>query len=236
MNLFCFAYAGGSVSIFNKWRNLVSSSIRIVPIEIPGRGSRYNEPLCDDMDLLIDKIYGEIRPQINEQEYSLYGHSMGSWIVYYLLCRIVENGDRMPVGLYLSGKEAPFIHKSNIKFHELERNEFIRRIYNLGGTPLELLKNKELLSIYLPILKNDYKLVETCQYKKPVQKGHMNITIFNGIDDDLTADDLYGWKIYTDGEFEIFNFDGGHFFIHDHAKQMLGIIEDQMNKKIKICS
>lgn len=232
MNLFCFAYAGGSASIFKKWNSFVNDSLRIVPVEIPGRGTRYLEPLCDNMEQLITMIYEQFIQQINKEEYSLYGHSMGSWIVYYLLCKIAEKGDRMPEGVYISGKEAPYIHKSDIHFHELADDRFINKIYRLGGTPLELLQNKEFLSIYIPILKNDYKVIETCHYVKPVKKYHMNITVFNGIEDDLTTEDIYGWKEYTDGDFHVYNFNGGHFFIHDHARQMLQIIEKQEQKNI----
>ncbi|MDR1550948.1 MAG: thioesterase [Hungatella sp.] len=231
MNLFCFAYAGGSASIFKKWDKFISGSVQIVPVEIPGRGTRFLEPLCGDMEQLVSMIYQQFIQQMNEKEYSLYGHSMGSWIVHYLLFKIAENGDRMPENVYVSGKEAPHIRKKGVLFHELEDGEFMRKIYRLGGTPLELLENEEFLTIYIPILKNDYKLIETCHYQKPQKRYHMDITVFNGIEDELTTEDIYGWKEYTDGAFQVCNFDGGHFFIHDHAREMLQIIEKQAELK-----
>lgn len=230
MKLFCFSYAGGSAMVYSKWREMIDESIEIVPVEIPGRGTRFCEKLCDNMENLIDDIYSKLANQFIEEEYMIYGHSMGSWIAYYLTQRIREKGIRLPERLFLSGKEAPHINKNNILYHKLNNKEFINKIYDLGGTPKELLENKELLDIFIPILKNDYKVIETCKYEKPEKAFDFDITIFNGTQDTLTEEDISAWSSYTSKNFFTYNFDGGHFFIHDYAKQMLDIIYDQTQK------
>jgi len=230
MKLFCFSYAGGSANVYSKWEKMIDKSIEIIPVEIPGRGTRFCEQLCDNMESLIDDVYDKLEKRFIEEEYMLYGHSMGSWVVYYLTERIREKGIRLPERLFLSGKEAPHINKNNLILHKMNDEEFMQKIYNLGGTPKELFKNKELLEIYIPILKNDYKVIETCTYKDPEKAFDFDITIFNGIKDTLTEEDISAWSKYTSKNFNTYNYNGGHFFIHDYAKQMLDIIYNQSKK------
>ncbi|MCS4470409.1 thioesterase domain-containing protein [Clostridium botulinum] len=43
MILFCLPYAGGSEAIYHKWKKYLNPSIELSPIELKGRGKRYNE-------------------------------------------------------------------------------------------------------------------------------------------------------------------------------------------------
>ena len=96
MKLICFPYAGGSAMVYSKWQKLIDSSIEIVPFELPGRGTRFCEDLCDDMDQLVEDIYYQLEDTFQSDDYMLYGHSMGSWIVYYLAIMISEKNIRFP--------------------------------------------------------------------------------------------------------------------------------------------
>lgn len=227
MKLFCFPYAGGSAMVYSKWKKLIDDSFLIVPVEIPGRGIRFGEDLCDNMEDLIDDLYSRLKDSFMENDYMLYGHSMGSWIVYYLMNRIIKEEIRLPRHLYLSGKEAPHILKNKTMVHKLSKSEFMDKILSLGGTPVEFFDNEEMLDVFVPILRNDYKLIETCAYEEPEKAFDCGITIFNGTEDDLEEEDIQGWSRYTAKEFDVYNFNGGHFFIHDHAQQMLNYISKQ---------
>jgi len=54
INLFCFPYAGGSVSVFNRWRLYLPPSIELKPVELAGRGRRMREPLLKNDFQLVD--------------------------------------------------------------------------------------------------------------------------------------------------------------------------------------
>lgn len=218
MKLFCFSYAGGSATFFSKWNGMIDKSIEVIPVEIPGRGTRFCDELCDNMKDLVDEIYNRLKLSFINEEYMLYGHSMGSWIVYYLTNRILKEGIRQPERLFLSGKEAPHLNKEKTLYHLVNDREFANKIYSLGGTPKELLENSELFEVFIPILKNDYKVIETCNYAEPVKVFDFDISIFNGVEDDLSEEDINEWARYTSKEFKIYYFDGGHFFIHDYAR------------------
>jgi surfactin synthase thioesterase subunit len=224
MKLYCFPYAGASSTVYSKWKGVWENSIDIVPVELPGRGIRFTEELCNHMEELIDDLYRRLEQRFMEEDYMLYGHSMGSWIVYYLANRIMKKETRFPKHIFLSGKEAPHLNKLDSISYEMENKEFAEEIYRLGGTPLEFLENEELIDVFIPILKNDYKLVQTCEYEEPAKAFDCDITIFNGIDDDLTEEDINAWRQYTSKEFQVYHFNGGHFFIHENAKQILEIM------------
>lgn len=232
MNLFCFAYAGGSSNIFLKWKKYSDHLINVVPVEMPGRGARFTEEFCDNMTDLIDDLFNKIKSELINDSYMLYGHSMGSWIVYYLTCRIMKEGMRLPERIFISGKEAPHIIKNDIVVHKLNNYEFLKKINSLGGTPKEIMDNEEMLDIFIPIIKNDYKVIETCQFEQLLQSLECDITVFNGRKDQLTLQDLYGWRIYTKGNFKLHQFEGGHFFINDYAKAIMSIIKTQLEKDL----
>ncbi|WP_197258350.1 thioesterase II family protein [Paenibacillus dendritiformis] len=234
MKIYCFPYAGGSASVFSKWKEIQGDWVEIVPVELPGRGVRFTEELCDRMDQLIDDLYSRLEQGFIEDDYMLFGHSMGSWIVYYLTHRIVQLGIRSPKHLFLSGKEAPHLNKGDSISYTMKDDEFAKKIYHLGGTPLEFLENEELRDVFIPILKNDYKLVQTCQYVEPAKPFACGITIFNGKEDELTEEDINEWSRYTSQEFQVHHFNGGHFFIHEYAQPILQTMISVAKKKERV--
>lgn len=224
MKMYCFSYAGGSAMVYAKWKGLIDDSIEIVPVELPGRGTRFAEDLCDSMEDLIEDIFAKYEDRFRAEDYLLYGHSMGSWVVYYLMNKIVHHRVRLPRQLFLSGKEAPHIKKNKPIVHEADNEVLIQKMNALGGTPSEFFADEGLMSVFVPILRNDYKVIETCQYKQPDKPFDCGITIFNGFQDDLNEQDIYEWSQYTSQAFQVYQFEGGHFFINEYAKDMLNII------------
>ncbi|MBK3496406.1 hypothetical protein JFL43_16375 [Viridibacillus sp. YIM B01967] len=60
MILFCLPYAGGSESIYFKWRKHLHSSIQLIPIELRGRGKRFDE-----------NFYGSIKEAVDDRRKGL---------------------------------------------------------------------------------------------------------------------------------------------------------------------
>ena len=53
MRLFCLPYAGGAASIFYTWAKRFAAGVQLCPIELPGRGTRLQEPLRTSLDGLV---------------------------------------------------------------------------------------------------------------------------------------------------------------------------------------
>ena len=232
VNVLCFPYAGGSSLIYKKWKQYFDDNIDIIPIELAGRGKRISEKFYNGMDGAIEDIYNIVSPIIEEGDYAFFGHSMGSTIAFELCHRIINENQRQPIHLFVSGRYPPDISKIKRHLSRLPDNEFQQEILKLGGTNKEVFENKELCNIFIPILKADYRIIEEYKYIDRNRKLNYGVTVFNGrSDEDVTYSDMLEWDKHTSVGSTVYEFDGGHFFINDKARE----IADIMKKTLLNC-
>ncbi|WP_350301786.1 thioesterase II family protein [Peribacillus frigoritolerans] len=103
---------------------------------------------------------------------------------------------------------------------------FYREGFNLGGTPEQLINNKELLDLYLPSIRADYKLVETYKFQERLSLLNIPFYVFYGDKDDIKMDELQEWKIHTSQTCRWYEFIGGHFFIYSQENRVVTLIDD----------
>ncbi len=224
MKLFCLPYAGGSATAFSKWKRGLDPRIELVPVELAGRGRRFREPFYPSLPDGVKDIFPFIVEQVGDGEYSLFGHSMGTLYICELMNQIRKHGWKQPRHLFLSGMYPPHIRDKK-KIHHLPDDEFIAEIIQLGGTPKEVAENRELMQIFTPILRGDYKNVEQYLLQAAPETWDIHVTVLAGDDDDLvTADDISQWQKYTSQSCTIVTLHGGHFFIHDEEEKVIEII------------
>ncbi|MDN4066693.1 thioesterase domain-containing protein [Paenibacillus vini] len=227
VTLFCLPHAGGSASIFAKWKKEIDCSIKLHPIELAGRGERYNEEVYSSLDEAVEDIYSRVKPMINSP-FAFFGHSMGSLLVHEVSCKIKQSDGVDPLHLFVSGRNAPQFPTSNRHIHLLPEDDFKNEIINLRGTPKEILQNQEIFDFFKPILKADYKIVEEYQYPQRDYKLNCAITVLNGKEDNILSDELIAWSLLTHGKFNIIHFEGGHFFIHDNFIEIVQLINKEI--------
>lgn len=202
----------------------MNSSIELLPIELKGRGKRYNEIFYKTLDEAVEDIFKQIKGEIIDDDYAIYGHSMGSILGYELYYKIYENNLRKPNHIFFSGHEAPKVKKSKGNLHCLPDLDFMNKVIDLGGTPQELIEDKEVMEIFLPIIRNDFKILETYVYKEKREKIKCDVTILNGKQDSIKLEGILAWKSHADKGFKIYNFEGNHFFINDNVEKIAEII------------
>lgn len=96
---------------------------------------------------------------------------------------------------------------------------------NYDESSSHVFEDKELLQLYLPILRSDFKIVETYRYTEPVHKISCGINAFTGKQDrSLMKSEVKEWRKHTTGPFILHEFDGGHFFLHDYPQQIVNLI------------
>lgn len=229
IKLFCFPYAGGSAVIFNKWKQYLNAEIELIPIELAGRGKRIHEHLYPDAPAVINDVYEIVRKTIDGSPFSLFGHSMGAMISYQLCQRLSEYNYPTPLHVFFSGRSAPHVKRADEKkYYLLNEEEFKKEVINLGGTSPEFFDHPELLEVFLPLLKNDFKLVETDIHNGEIHPLDCNITVFLGKDEDLTTEQCDGWKKHTKKLCTINYFEGGHFFLHEETEQIVRLINNTL--------
>ncbi len=234
MKLFCFPYAGGSSAIFSRWNPFIDSRIEIKPIELAGRGKRINEAYYNSFNEVIDDVLSIIINEIDDNvDYAFFGHSMGAKISYELTQKILRKGLPGPKHIFFSGRGAPYVLDEDEKqYHNLPDDEFKKEIINLGGTPKEFFEHPELLEVFLPLLKSDFKLAERDEIDKEIIPLPCDITLFLGKEEEITPLQVTGWKNYTSGNCSINYYNGGHFFINEKVEEIVG----EINNTIQLIS
>lgn len=223
VKLFCFPYAGGSAMIFNKWKSYlnINCGIELIPVELAGRGRRIQEPLYTDLNDAVEDLYQIINIESLTGPYAFFGHSLGGLLAYELAQKIKKLDIPQPLHLFFSGRGAPNIARNeDKKYHLMDNDEFRLKVIELGGTPPEFFDHPELVEIFLPLLRNDFKLAET-NMECEIAPFDIDITVFIGKEDhEITAEQTNSWKLHSKGTCTLHYFDGDHFFLH---KEVSGI-------------
>jgi len=228
MKLICFPYAGAASVAYMQWKKYFDG-IEIIPIDLPGRGRRISEPLCETIKEMVDDVKVQILELVNrEEKYAVYGHSMGTLLIYGLLHDLLKMGFPMPVHIFLSGKNPPHI-PSKKPINQLNDEKFIEKIVGMGGMEACCFENPMLAKIFLPIFRADFKIVENYQYKKNNRPFPVDISFFFA-SDDACVDRQYvkQWADFTTGSFRMYYFMGGHFFLFEHGEQIAKIIRETL--------
>ena len=118
---------------------------------------------------------------------------------------------------------------SEISLHLLDHEEFKDELINLGGTPPEFFDHPELAELFLPLLRNDFKMAESFEFHGEVCRYDGNVTVFLGKDDEATAEQYHGWKDYTSKLCNIIYFNGGHLFLHDEMENIAQFINQTLS-------
>jgi surfactin synthase thioesterase subunit len=228
MRLLCLPYAGSdAVAVFSRWYAHCPRDLEIIPIILPGRGTRIKEKPFDNIVDMVETMGQALIPFIYGP-YAIFGHSMGALIAFEL-GRWLETRQRGSMGVFVSGCAAPNHPRTHAKHYALPDDEFIGKLRLLKGTPPEVLAHTELIQVLLPTLRADFKACNTYMGKLDAPLN-APIVAFNGLGDDITRPQLEDWARYTSGPFSVHTFEGDHFFLRDHYPEMIRIIGDQFRR------
>lgn len=230
LRLFCFPYAGGSASIFRLFAEQLPVEIEVCPVQLPGRESRFMEKPFSHIEQLIIELHAALLPYL-DMPYAFFGHSMGA-LVSFELARSLrrENHVTGPLHLIASAHRAPHIPNTSPLIYQLPETQFLEELRRVNGTPEEVLQNRELLQLLLPLLRADFELCETYTYKQE-QPLNCSISAFGGLQDqEITYESMQAWNIHTSKSFIIRFFAGDHFFLNGNQTDLLTAISQDLHE------
>ncbi|MEM9220046.1 MAG: alpha/beta fold hydrolase [Cyanobacteria bacterium P01_F01_bin.150] len=221
LRLLCFTYAGGAAWTFRDWAAQLPDSVEVCAIELPGRGKRMREASVSNLNTLMNALGPEILPYLNVP-FACFGHSLGGLIAFELCVWLRHHTNLTPKHVWVSAAPAPQRAHEREPISRLPDKDFIHVLQSYKGTPTGVLDNAELMAMALPILRADFALLDTYQYK-PVAPFRCPITAFWGTQDEtFDKDQIIDWRIHTNN-FSLESVNGEHFFMRqpDFPRRLL---------------
>lgn len=218
LRLFCFPYAGGAASIYRTWADELPADVEVCPVQPPGREGRIRERPVTSTEEMVQAAAEGLAEELDRGPYALFGHSMGAVTAFELARRRRDAGGPEPVHLFASGRGAPTVVDLDEPIHDLPPERFRQRLRELNGTPVEVLEHPELMELVEPLLRADFRVVETYRYA-PAAPLTCPITALGGLaDDHVPAERIEPWREMTSGPYRQHMLPGDHFFLNGPAR------------------
>jgi medium-chain acyl-[acyl-carrier-protein] hydrolase len=154
---------------------------------------------------------------------------MGATVAFELARLLRNRFNREPAILFISARRAPDFPRESEDYHKLPDREFISTLRSFNGTPDALLDSEDAMASLLPIIRADFKAVETYIYREDLPLN-CPIRAYGGISDETTsAAELHAWHVHTRGSFELKLIPGDHFFIYGGKLMLLEQLRYELN-------
>ena len=181
-------------------------------MQLPGREARFNEPRMTSLAELADAVADAIAT-LGHEPFAFFGHSMGAHLAFEVARRLRQRGAPMPSRLLVSGARAPHLPRRERDWHDLSDDALIAELHKLGGTPQEILRDRELLAIILPIFRADLTALERHRHETQAPLD-LPLSALGGLADDaVSRSDVDAWSMHSTRAMTTTMFPGAHFFI-----------------------
>jgi len=233
LSLLCLPCAGASATMYLRWRRLLPGWIKLVPVELPGRGARLSEHGVEDFDRMVDLLCAE-QAGAMRRPFALFGHSMGALLAYGMAQRLRALGRPLPLALLASGSPAPSCRDPERYAGKGDDAALIADLRKQGGTPDEVFESAELMRITLDVLGADYRVCESFPHGRyrGLAPLPMPLHALGGRQDDVAPEGVEAWSVEAAGLFTLDWFEGGHFFIRQQEGPVLAALVQRLAQSV----
>jgi surfactin synthase thioesterase subunit len=226
--LFCFPFAGGSAAVFAGWGDKLKPGIEVWAAQPRGRGMRFSEPPHGSVTEMVQDYLQVLRAHL-DLPFAFYGHSLGGLLALELVQQLWAEGLALPGHLFIGASAPPVEGLLHPRIAHLSDEGFVTAVQErYSGIPESVLKEPELMEIFLPALKADFSAYETFD-RNSVTQVRCPITAFAGGDDAVIAPDvMQEWRRHTEVSFDLRIVPGDHFFLSTSGEMVLSTIREKM--------
>ncbi|MFG3009686.1 thioesterase II family protein [Streptomyces cinerochromogenes] len=225
--LLCLPHAGGSASFYFPVSKALSPAVDVRAVQYPGRQDRHLEAPLDSVQDLARGVFRALDER-DGTPLALFGHSMGA-MVGFELARLLEDAGRPPAVFFVSGRRGPSVERSE-DVHQGDDARLIEEVTRLGGTDGAVLRDEEMLSMILPVLRADYRAVETYRHTPGPRLSCPFVALTGDADPRVTPEEARTWSQETDGPFELHVYPGAHFYLVAQQQAVLARIEATLRR------
>jgi medium-chain acyl-[acyl-carrier-protein] hydrolase len=177
---------------------------------------------------LVDALAPAIAPHL-DVPFVLFGHSLGTLIVFELTRRLRLLGAGLPSALIMSGRSAPHLPLPP-PLHTLDDGPFRDALCERYDMARDLANNKDLMEIAMPGLRADFELNETWRYVEEAPFP-MPLTVIAGRDDRAVTDaGLAAWSAHTTGPFACHRVPGRHNYMLEERAAWLTLLPSLVSR------
>lgn len=216
-HLVCFPFSGAPTSLFDGWR---IPGVDVLPLVLPGRGSRRHEPLPRSLRTLAEDIAAEVIPRLPGRYFFL-GHSMGAWLAHAVATVLAERATPGPERLFILSAPPPHLpHRRFSSQHGLSDDEMVNEVIGLGGAPESA---RDRIRDNVAVIRADATAVGG--YRPVPGTLPCPVTVVSGTGDPLfEPGDLMAWRETTRATVSVHLVEAGHFTVTERREEIIRVI------------
>lgn len=236
INLICFHYAGGSASFFAKWNEFVGPNIQLIAVQLPGRRARLHEKPLRRISEIVSAFDQAVKPFLNKP-FAVIGYSLGSVLAFEWIRLLQDRQGLAPIFFFPMACSAPQISLGYPKIHQMVDKEFLEMMGQLfGAIPNSVLSDPDMIAAMLPGMKADIEVLETYRFQENRKLNVPILAIGGDMDPATTSAGLAAWQEHTEVRFEMREYQGDHFFVNGHEKEIVSFITSFLSNPLSSSS
>jgi len=227
----CFPFAGAGAGAFRRAQEYPSGTIRICPLQLPGREERFGEPAYTDAGAAVDDLLPIALDLVDgSPAVAVFGHSLGAVLAYELAHRLAQRPRPRLVRVFVSGSPGPWTRRKP-RATGMSDEDFLRQVRGFAGYTHPALEHPELRELLLPTLRADVQMHENYA-AAPGRLLDVPITSIRGAADELvSAEQAAEWQGATTAGCRLREVPGNHMYLVDSPAELVRLLDSELSQK-----
>ncbi|MFE5162631.1 thioesterase II family protein [Streptomyces sp. NPDC056697] len=215
----CLHHAGGSPIVFGPWAQQAPEGVEVLPVVLPGGRNAGRRRRYRRTEHLIPALVAELEEQLSDDDYVLFGHSMGGLLAYLLTRHVEERGGRRPRALAVAACGAPQVPWHDVTA-EHDDEALIQWLHGIGGIPSWLLDHPDWLVPFLGRVRDDVAVCRSYHHVPQKRRLAVPIHVYGGAEDPLVSAHILDRWTEIGEQVEIISLPGGHFLVSEDSGRL----------------